>query len=75
MQLFTFGIIGSVFAQQFWKIKNPKVGLLSVGTENSKGNRQIKETAELLKNSKLNFIGNVEPTDLPKNVAEVVICD
>ena len=75
MQLFTFGIIGSVFAQQFWKIKNPKVGLLSVGTENSKGNREIKEKSKLLKNSKLNFIGNVEPTDLPKNVAEVVICD
>lgn len=74
-QLFTFGIIGDVFAQHFWKIKTPRIGLLSVGTESSKGNRQVKETAALLKNSKLNFIGNIEPTDLPKNIAEVVICD
>ncbi|MBN18299.1 MAG: phosphate acyltransferase PlsX [Chloroflexi bacterium] len=75
MQLFTFGIIGSVFAKHFWQIENPRVGLLSVGTEDSKGNRQVKETSALLKNSKLNFIGNIEPTDLPKNIAEVVICD
>jgi len=74
-QLLSFAVIGDVFARQFWGIENPRVALLSVGAEAGKGNRQARETAELLAKSGLNFIGNVEGHDLPHSKAEVVVCD
>lgn len=74
-QLVCFAIIGDVFARQFWSIDNPKVAILSVGTEDGKGNRQTKETADLISETELNFIGNIEASDLPFEQANVVICD
>ncbi len=74
-QLLSFGIIGSVFAQQILSVDSPRIALLSVGTEDGKGNRQIKEATEIFKRSGLNFIGNVEATDLPLAKADVVVCD
>ena len=74
-QLLTFGAIGDVFARKFWGIERPRVALLSVGSEAGKGNNQVKETAELLEKSGLNFIGNIEPNELPFGRAEVVVCD
>jgi len=74
-QLVNFGIIGSFFASQILSIENPKVGLLSVGSEEGKGNRQVKEASEALRKTGLNFIGNIEGTDLPSGKADVVICD
>ena len=74
-QLLSFAIIGEVFANQFWDIERPRVALLSVGAETGKGNKQVRETTELLKASGLNFIGNVEGNDLPAGVADVVVCD
>ena len=74
-QLLTFGAIGDVFARKFWGIENPRVALLSVGSEAGKGNNQVKETTELLEKSGLNFIGNIEPNELPFGRAEVVVCD
>jgi glycerol-3-phosphate acyltransferase PlsX len=56
-------------------IANPRVALLSVGAEEGKGNRQVKEAYQLLKASHLNFVGNVEGHDLPRGAAEVVVCD
>ena len=74
-QLFTFGVIGEVFARRFWGIERPRVAVLSVGSEAGKGNNQVKEATELLEKSGLNFIGNVEANELPFGPAEVVVCD
>ena len=74
-QLLSFAVIGDVFARQFWDIESPRVALLSVGSESGKGNRQVRETTELLARSGLNFIGNVEANDLPNDVCEVAVCD
>ena len=74
-QLLSFGAIGDVFARSFWGNDNPRVALLSVGAEAGKGNRQVRETTEMFEQSGLNFIGNVEADDIPKGVAEVVVCD
>jgi glycerol-3-phosphate acyltransferase PlsX len=74
-QLLSFAVIGHVFARQLWAVERPRVGILNVGAEAGKGNRQVRETTELFANSGLNFIGNVEANDLPLNKAEVVVCD
>ena len=74
-QLVSFAVIGDVFAKHFWNIKKPRVALLSVGAESGKGNRQIRETSELLGKSGLNFVGNVEAHDLLPNSVEVAVCD
>ena len=74
-QLLSFAVIGDVFARQLWGVESPRVGILSVGAEAGKGNRQVRETSELLAKSGLNFIGNVEASDLPQSKAEVVVCD
>ena len=74
-QILSFAVIGDVFARVFWGMENPRVALLSVGSESGKGNRQVRESSELIANSGLNFIGNVEANDLPHGKAEVVVCD
>ena len=74
-QLLNFGVLGSVFSRVFMDIENPSVALLSVGTEEGKGNRQVKETYRLFSESGLNFIGNVEGIDIPLAKADVVVCD
>ena len=74
-QLLSFAAIGDAFAKKMWGIPDPRVALLSVGAEPGKGNRQVREAAPRLAKSGLNFIGNVEPGDLPSGPAEVVVCD
>lgn len=74
-QLVKFGVIGSVFARQSWGYKDPRIALLSVGAETVKGNRQVRETAELFSKSDLNFIGNIEANDIFSEKADVVVCD
>jgi phosphate acyltransferase len=74
-QLLDFAIVGTVYARKMMGIENPKVGLLSVGWEEGKGNEQVKATYPLLKASGLNFIGNLEGNDVPLGKANVVICD
>ena len=59
-QLFQFGIMGHVFAEYILEKENPSVGLLSIGEEDGKGNEIVKETFQMLKNSHINFIGNLE---------------
>lgn len=73
--LYQFALMGSVYMEKVMKIKNPRVGLANVGTEEHKGNELYRETYELLKNSDLNFVGNVEGRDIPKGVCDVVVCD
>lgn len=71
-----FAHMGSVFIQNMMQISHPKVGLLSIGEEDTKGNELTKEVNALLKQqSGLNFIGNVEGRDLLKGTADVIVCD
>ena len=55
--------------------ENPQIGLLNIGAEEAKGNELVKEAYELLKNSSLNFVGNVEARDVPLGAVDVVVCD
>lgn len=73
--LYQFAIMGSIYAQTVLGIQNPRVGLLSNGEEEGKGNQLIKETTPLLKNSALNFIGSVEGKELFGGFADVVVTD
>ncbi len=75
VHLLEFAAMGSVYASEIYKIKNPRVALLNVGEEKSKGDMLSAEAYELLEKSSLNFIGNVEGRDILKGKAEVVVCD
>lgn len=70
-----FGIMGSAYATTVLKISNPRVAILSVGEERTKGNQQVLEAAKLLEEAPINFIGNVEGKDLFHNIADVVVAD
>jgi phosphate acyltransferase len=70
-----FAVMGSVYARDVLKRQNPRVGILSNGTEDSKGNELTLEAFRLCKKLDLNFIGNVEGHDLFKNHVDVVVCD
>jgi phosphate acyltransferase len=73
--LLQFAIMGSVYANKVRQISNPRVGLLSNGEEGGKGNELVKAAYYLLKESKLNFIGNVEGKELYNGAADVVVTD
>jgi len=73
--LVDFAALGNVMSKHIYKKENPRIALLSVGSEEGKGNALVKETTELLKATDLNFIGNIEPNDLPEGKADVVLCD
>ena len=74
-QLLDFGALGSIMSKLIYKNENPKIALLSVGKEKGKGNSLVKNTTNLLSNSDLNFVGNIEPDELLNNQVEVVLCD
>ena len=74
-QLFQFGIMGHVFAKYVFGRPSPSVGLLAIGEEDTKGNDVTKEAFLMLKQSHLNFIGNVEGKHFFRGVADVVVCD
>lgn len=73
--LLQFAIMGSQFMKHVFNRSNPKVGLLSIGEEETKGNELTLAAAELFKRHVPNFIGNIEGRDVPKGVADVVVCD
>ena len=73
--LVNFAVIGTIYARLFLDIPNPTVALLNVGTEESKGSKVVKEAYQMLKNSGLNFIGNVEGDGVIKGSANVIVCD
>jgi len=73
--LLQYGIMGKAFSHYILKKPNPSVGLLNVGEEESKGTDFVKETYQLLTDSKLNFIGNVEGRDIFHGTADVIVCD
>lgn len=70
-----FAMLGDIFLREYYKIEIPKVGLLNVGTEEGKGNSLSKETFEELKNSELNFVGNIEARNITNNDLDLVVCD
>ena len=77
--LLQFGLVGSAYASRQLGIENPRVGLLNIGTEDSKGTALQKEAYALLKTAGeqglINFIGNVEARDVPLGAVDVVVCD
>ncbi|RQO77190.1 phosphate acyltransferase PlsX [Aquitalea sp. FJL05] len=74
-QLLQFGIMGSELVSSITGNANPRVGLLNIGSEDIKGNDSVKRAGEYLRQSELNFIGNVEGNDVYKGTVDVVVCD
>jgi len=73
--LFQYAHMGAIFAERVLGVREPRVGLLSIGEEKGKGDARIQRATELLDASGLNFIGNVEGKDLVHHLADVVVCD
>lgn len=70
-----FGVMASVYMEEVENRKNPTVGLLNIGTEETKGDELRLEAYKLLNEAPINFIGNVESREMPKGVADIVITD
>jgi phosphate acyltransferase len=73
--LLQYAIMGNIYVKHVYDIPNPKIGLLSIGEENSKGNELSLEAFELIKQTDLNFVGNIEGRDIPKGTVDIVVCD
>ena len=74
--LLSFAVLGArPSPTPTWASRIPRIGLLSVGAEEAKGNRQVQESYQLFHDSHLNFVGNVEGMDFFTNKADVIICD
>ncbi len=74
--LYQFGVLGSLYAKNVFGIEKPKVALLNIGEEESKGNLLTLATYKLLKDSdEINFVGNVEGRDIFTGLADVIVCD
>jgi glycerol-3-phosphate acyltransferase PlsX len=73
--LFQFGIMADAFATSCLDMQKPKIGLLSIGEEVSKGNEQVRLTHKLYGDSRLNFVGNVEGRDIFGGDVQIVVCD
>jgi glycerol-3-phosphate acyltransferase PlsX len=74
--LLQFAVMGTVYSRSVMKVREPRVGLLSIGEEDSKGNSLIRDTLPLLRDLKgIHFVGNVEGRDLFNGSADVVVCD
>ncbi len=74
-QLYQFALMGTVISREIGGIEQPRVGLLNMGVEASKGNQVVKEAAELMNSGSINFIGYVEGHHLVEDKADVVVCD
>ena len=70
-----FGLMGSLYAEKVLGITNPRVGIVSTGEEEGKGSKLVIEAAAMMKDSRYNFIGNVEGKDIPAGLADVVVTD
>jgi glycerol-3-phosphate acyltransferase PlsX len=73
-QFLTFAIAGSVYAKKFLNIADPKIALLNTGSEENKGSETGREAYALLKNSGLNFVGNIEGNEILNGKANVIVC-
>ncbi len=72
--LLDFAIMGAEYMKAMG-VKKPRIGLLNIGTEEEKGNEMVKRAHELIKSSKLNFVGNIEARDVLRGNVDVVVCD
>ncbi len=70
-----FGVMASVYLEKVENRKNPKIGLLNIGTEDTKGDELRKDAYKLLEKSNINFVGNIESREMPKGVCDAVITD
>jgi phosphate acyltransferase len=75
MHLEQFAIMGDIYSRAIFGIRRPRVGLLSIGEEDSKGNELTKESFKGLRHAPINFIGNVEGRDIFKGDVDVIVCD
>src|SRR5262249_30241370 len=73
--LLQFAVMGAVYSRVAFGIESPRVGLLSIGEEETKGNELTREAHRLLKGSRLEFIGNVEARRVYSGDADVIVCD
>ncbi len=73
--LFQFGVMAYAFASSCLNMEDPKIGLLSIGEEGSKGNEQVHLTRELFEKSQLNFAGNIEGRDVFAGDVNIIVCD
>ena len=70
-----FAVMGSIYMEKVMGVKNPRVGLLNIGAESSKGNELTKASYDLIKDTSVNFVGNVEARDIITGVCDVCVCD
>jgi len=75
LHLEQFAIMGDIYSRSIFGIRRPRVGLLSIGEEDTKGNELTKEAFKSLKRAPINFIGNVEGRDIFKGDVDVIVCD
>lgn len=75
LYLLQFALMGKIYFENILNTSNPSIGLVNIGAEEEKGNELTKETHKLLKKTDFNFIGNVEPRDVPSGETNVVVCD
>ncbi len=73
--LVQFAMMGKVYFEGVLGVKNPTIGLVNIGAEEEKGNELTKAAYKLLKNTDFNFIGNIEPRDIPKGEVNITVCD
>ncbi len=76
LHLYQYGVMASIYSKNLLGIENPRVGLMSIGEEDAKGNETVKKTRELMKNDPhMNFVGNIQGIDIFKGTCDVAICD
>jgi len=76
INLYQYGVMASMYSTHLLGIENPRVGLMSIGAEDAKGNEVVKKTRELMKSdSRMNFIGNIEGRDIFEGVCDVAVCE
>lgn len=73
--LLEFGVMGSIYMEKVIGLSAPRVGLVNLGAEETKGSTLTKAAYEMLHKSRVNFIGNVEARDVPKGICDVIVCD
>jgi phosphate acyltransferase len=75
VQIEQFAVMGEIYYRAIWGVRKPRVALLSIGEEEMKGNELTREAAALLKQTSLNFVGNVEGRDVFRGDVDVIVCD
>jgi glycerol-3-phosphate acyltransferase PlsX len=76
INLYQYGLMATVYSQLILGIPRPRIGLMSIGEEDAKGNEIVKRTREMLKSdARMNFIGNIEGRDIFRGVCDVVVCE